>query len=154
MRFIYIVLEWRWIESYRFFFYERLPNIVNREIFSLACYYRGFVHTLKKWLLFLVKKCCVNTLERNFYWHFSSRCVVECTIPYCWILWIPFWYYKRASILYPCASHIFTPGRFSKYNMKVLSIQSEMKFNFYKKIQITLSIDKYYGIVTALNCHA
>ena len=140
-----------WVIS--IFLYGRLPNILNREIFSLACYYRGFVHTLKKWLLFLVKKCCVNTLERNVYWHFSLSCV-GWTIPYCWILWILFWYYKWASVLYPCASHIVTPGRFLKYNIKVLSIKSEMKFNFYKKIQITLSIDKYYGIVTALNCHA
>ena len=98
MSYIYCIrMKMDWLIS--IFIYEGLPNILNRKIFSLACYYRGFVHTLKKWLLFLVKKCCVNTLERNFYWHFSLRCVVGWTIPWCWILWLPFWYYKRTSIL-------------------------------------------------------
>ena len=92
MSYIYCIrMKMDWLIS--IFIYEGLPNILNRKIFSLACYYRGFVHTLKKWLLFLVKKCCVNTLERNFYWHFSLRCVVGWTIPWCWILWLPFWYY-------------------------------------------------------------
>ena len=141
------------------FIYEGLPNILNRKIFSLACYYRGFVHTLKKWLLFLVKKCCVNTLERNFYWHFSSRCIVEWTIPYSWIFEIPRQYNELQSILYPCnkIQHVTNwsaNGQSLKYHTGVIWIQPKLKSNFYKKIQISWTIDKLYGIVTVLNCHA